>query len=202
MVIYPNEYFHIYNQGNNRERIFIENDNYVFFLEKVERFILPVADVLAYCLMPNHFHFLVRTNQESCKKLKAGSLELSALSNGFRMLQSSYAQAINKGYGRSGSLFRQKTKMKLLTDENHIITCFHYIHQNPLKAGLVHKIEQWTHSSFLGYLKEGKASICERQVMESMIAFNEESFYNESYQCLDDGMVQKLYDLKKASDGS
>lgn len=55
--------FHIYNQGNNRQKIFFKHENYIFFLRKVRIYILPYADILAWCLMPNHFHFMVKVNE-------------------------------------------------------------------------------------------------------------------------------------------
>lgn len=55
--------YHIYNQGNNRQKIFLERENYLFFLRKIQKHILPFADILAWCLMPNHFHLMVHVNQ-------------------------------------------------------------------------------------------------------------------------------------------
>jgi len=54
--------YHINNQGNNRQRIFFKRENYLFFLEKIKNHVLPYADILAYCLMPNHFHLMVYVN--------------------------------------------------------------------------------------------------------------------------------------------
>jgi len=51
--------YHIFNQGNNREKIFFSRDNYIFFLEKIKKYIIPHADIIAWCLMPNHFHLMV-----------------------------------------------------------------------------------------------------------------------------------------------
>ena len=53
------ELYHIFNQGNNREKIFFSRENYLFFLTKIKAHILPHADVLAWCLMPNHFHLMI-----------------------------------------------------------------------------------------------------------------------------------------------
>ncbi|MFV0590579.1 MAG: transposase [Draconibacterium sp.] len=55
--------FHIYNQGNNRQKLFFERENYLFFLRKIKTYILPYADILAWCLMPNHFHLMVLVNE-------------------------------------------------------------------------------------------------------------------------------------------
>ena len=52
------DFYHIYNRGNNRERVFYERENYAFFLRRVRQYLIPVVDVVAYCLMPNHYHLL------------------------------------------------------------------------------------------------------------------------------------------------
>ena len=56
--------YHIYNQGNNRRKVFYNRENYLFFLTKMKRYILPYANILAWCLMPNHFHLMVLVNYE------------------------------------------------------------------------------------------------------------------------------------------
>ena len=96
MEFFENELYHIYNRGNNQQQIFFKPDNYLFFLKKVRKFILPHCDILAYCLMPNHFHFLINAdNRTITTKIIAGK-EKNILSEGIRMLLSSYTQAINK----------------------------------------------------------------------------------------------------------
>ena len=64
MILEKGHLYHIYNQGNNRQRIFLERANYLFFLEKIRNHVLPYADLLAWCLMPNHFHLMVQVNEE------------------------------------------------------------------------------------------------------------------------------------------
>ena len=59
MKFTENTIFHIYNQGNNRQKIFFKDENYLFFLKKMRDFLLPYGDLLCYCLMPNHFHWLL-----------------------------------------------------------------------------------------------------------------------------------------------
>jgi REP-associated tyrosine transposase len=118
--------YHIYNRGNNKQRIFFGHNNYLFFLKKVRNQILPYCDILAYCLMPNHFHFLVRVKslvaeafrQIDIKKFASrnGSVKVQTerhpLTSAIGILLSSYSQAINRQNGTSGSLFQQKTKAK------------------------------------------------------------------------------------------
>jgi len=59
MILEPNNLYHIYNQGNNRQQIFFEKENYYFFLRKMSTHLLPYADIIAWCLMPNHFHWML-----------------------------------------------------------------------------------------------------------------------------------------------
>jgi len=111
---------------------------------------------------------------------------LTSLADGFRQLLSSYAQAINKQEGRSGSLFRQKTKAKLLDtqDRNYPFACFNYIHQNPLNAGLVDKMENWEFSSFQDYIGLRNNSICDIGLAFELLDISRETFYEQSYQVI------------------
>ena len=187
--------YHIYNQGNNKQLIFHSDENYHYFLKLYRKFVLPHADLLAYCLMPNHFHFLVNTNLHSIKTRKVGSLNLSELSNGIRMLLSSYSLAINKQENKTGSQFRQKTQAKLLNIEevNYPFTCFQYIHQNPLKAGLVERMEDWDFSSFKDYAKIRNGSLCNQDLAKNLIGFDESNFIKESYAVIDNEKIAKIF---------
>lgn len=62
MVFEEGHLYHLFNQGNNREQIFYSRENYLFFLNKIQQHILPHADILAWCLMPNHFHLMIYVN--------------------------------------------------------------------------------------------------------------------------------------------
>lgn len=195
MNIISDETYHIYNQGNNRETIFIKDKDYIKFLELFRRFVLPNCKVLAYCLMPNHFHFLIHATKESEKIKRLGNIDVGELSNGFRLLQSNYATYFNKQYERTGSLFRQKTKAKPLSEgDNHYgFTAFHYIHQNPLKAGLVTRMEKWLFSSFADYMKLRKGTLCDQKLAFEIIGFDRENFEKESYNPLDDDLISKIF---------
>jgi REP element-mobilizing transposase RayT len=177
MKFLSNHLYHVYNQGNNRQLLFFDHGNYLYFLGKVNQFVKPYCHILAWCLMPNHFHFLIGTDKRSVEKCKVGALELTQLSNGFRILESSYTKGINKQQHRSGSLFRQHTKAKCLTEEAfdfatdekalapdflniYPAVCFHYIHQNALKAGLVQSGADWEFSSLRDYLGLRTGRLC------------------------------------------
>ena len=183
----PESLYHIYNRGNNSRIIFYEKRNYSYFLEKVKRHFIPHLGILAYCLMPNHFHFLVYT-RKGMKKVD--------FSNDLKVMLRSYTRAINKQEGFTGSLFQQHTKTKPLedvshpmtlshrmTDSNYPLTCFHYIHQNPMKARLVSKMEDWKMSSFREYAGMSEQSICSRSLAYELLDISSDPkvFLAESY---------------------
>lgn len=182
MNIQPNEFYHIHNQGNNKEQIFFNRGNYLYFLSQFRSKVAINVDVLAYCLMPNHFHFLVHTNERSVVRKKLGSLEVIALTDGFRKLESGYAHAINKQEKRSGSPFRQKTKMKLVQDtsKDYLFSVFNYIHQNPLKAELVKRMEYWRYSSFSDYAGLRDGTLCDKELAKLFIDYSESDFIADS----------------------
>ena len=181
--------YHIYNQGNNREPIFFEEKNYIYFLRKVRKHLLPHLHILAYCLMPNHFHFLAFTKTH---------FDYQKYATGLRVLLSSYTKAINKQEKRSGSLFRQNTKFKNISDANEEYFygqyCLHYIHQNPLRAGLVSKIEEWRFSSYPDYIKIRNGSICNKELAVEILRLPKDTkeFINLSKETVPDNVLANL----------
>ena len=153
MEFFENELYHIYNRGNNKQQLFFKPDNYLYFLNKVRRFLLPHCDIFSYCLMPNHFHFLINADKRTVVVQQIGNYQRNVLSEGIRNLLQTYSKAINIQNGRTGSLFQQNTKAKSIAkgNRNYDLACMHYIHQNPMKANLVKKIEDWPYSSFRDY---------------------------------------------------
>jgi len=66
--------YHVYNRGNNSNKIFFRDENYLYFLKKIKLLISPHCHILAWCLMPNHFHFLIATTKQSIKPKNASDL--------------------------------------------------------------------------------------------------------------------------------
>ena len=174
--------YHIYNRGNNKQKIFFTHKNYLYFLRKVRKHILPVADILGYCLMPNHFHFLIYANEKTIQSKIVNKQERNLLSDAFRNILSSYTLGINKQENRSGSLFTQNTKSKAVFDSFHnyyyIETCFYYIHQNPTKDGLVQHLKDWLYSSFLDFANLRNGTLCNQGLAKKLIHADWDDFYN------------------------
>ena len=152
MEFKPHALYHVYNRGNNSQKIFFSYANYLYFLKKVDTHLLKHCDLLAYCLTPNHFHLLIETN---------ANLPDDVINRAIQTILNSYSQAINKQENRTGSLFQQPSKAKFLENNaSYAETCFHYIHQNPLRAGLVRDIENWKFSSVKDYALLRNNKIC------------------------------------------
>jgi REP element-mobilizing transposase RayT len=125
-------FYHVYNRGNNKEDIFKKPENYTFFFNLIKKYLLPVADIYAYCLMKNHFHLLVKIKDlEDIAEEKYKSKPYL----GFSHLFNTYTQSINKAYNRTGSLFQERLKRIRITDNNYLVQLVVYIHLNPIKHG-------------------------------------------------------------------
>ena len=194
MEFFENELYHIYNRGNNRQQIFFNPDNYLFFLEKVRKFILPHCDILAYCLMPNHFHFLINADNRTISTKVIADKEKNILSESIRTLLSSYTQAINKQNKTSGSLFQQNTKAKAILKGSNLydLLCFHYIHQNPMKAKLVEKMEDWAYSSFKDYCGLRKGTLCDQELAIRLLDFDKKAFYEDPYRIINNDDLKNI----------
>lgn len=148
MQYFKNNYYHLYNRGNNKQLIFKTEENY-HYLEKLieinsKRFHIAV---IAYCLMPNHYHFLLRQDRET---------QIS------RFIQStfqSYTQAVNKVWERTGKLFENAVRAKLINEDSYLVHLCRYIHLNPVEAGLVANPANWLYSNYLQCIGEKESNI-------------------------------------------
>ena len=148
----PELHYHIYNRGNNRERIFFEPDNYLFFLKKIKEHLVPVADVLVYCLMPTHYHIVGRVKQTQTSEIFKISEVSATVSKAMMKLSVSYTKAINKRFQRAGVLFQGQFQAKPILTSSYLLNLCRYIHGNPVKDGLVAEISQWPYSNYLEWI--------------------------------------------------
>jgi len=196
MILEKGYMYHIYNQGNNQRKIFFKRDNYLFFLKKINTHLKPYADILAWCLMPNHFHLMVLILEEEIVvdnthpvTLSHGVSKIRTINDSIGILLRSYTRAINKQENFTGKLFREKTKAECLncpngTTPNFFIekggssiniqnsekqypqVCFNYIHQNPVEATLVSAETDYEFSSARDY-----AGIRDGKLINKDVAF-------------------------------
>jgi putative transposase len=194
MEFFENELYHIYNRGNNKQKIFFKSENYIYFLLKVRKFILPHCEILSYCLMPNHFHFLVYSDKRTTMSKLIGGKERNVFSEGVRNLLQTYTKGINKQNNATGSLFQQNTDAKPIVKGSNLydLLCFHYIHQNPMKANLVAKMEDWEYSSFKDYCGLRNGSLCNKNLAIQLLGLNMETFYEDSYKIVNADSIHFL----------
>jgi REP element-mobilizing transposase RayT len=162
----PGCFYHLYNRGNNRENLFLEEKNYLYFLQLFSRRLTDSVGLFTFCLLPNHFHLLIRTMEEKDSELSR------KLSNFFN----AYAKAVNKTYGRTGSLFQKPFGRRRIDSDADLLNLVFYIHFNPQKHSLVEDFRKWKWSSFRAIEKNsstflrcgevlawygGKAGFCE-----------------------------------------
>ncbi len=160
------EYYHFYNRGNNREHIFSERENYLFFLRQLRKYLLPSAEVTAYCLMPNHYHLILL-------------LKESNISHQMQLFSISYTKAFNKRYSRTGSLFEGAFKSKHIDKDSYLLHLSRYIHLNPVRAGLVRKPEDWEYSSYQDYIGIRNGTLPSRKTVMSLMKTSEVSETSE-----------------------
>ncbi|HSW54855.1 MAG TPA: hypothetical protein VLH59_07185 [Ignavibacteriaceae bacterium] len=147
-------YYHIYNRGNNKEKLFYKPENYVYFLENWKKYLSNYLDVYTFCLLPNHFHFLSKVKPEKPILLlndKVFDINIF-LEEQFRRFFITYSQAINKAQNRSGSLFQKRFKRIKVKTDKYFYRLVHYIHHNPVHHKLCDTIEDWNYSSFKSIL--------------------------------------------------
>jgi len=171
--------YHVFNRGNNKMKIFYKEYNYQYFIKKIQSFVLPYSDILAWCLMPNHFHLMIQVNHLTINEVP--------LNDSIGKMLSSYARAINNQERRTGSLFQKKTRAVCLTksigitpawytsngvtilftkipEKEYPNVCMNYIHMNPVKDGLVKQAKNWKYSSFREYIGQTEPFLINKEI--------------------------------------
>jgi putative transposase len=195
----PNEAYHVYNRGNEKQTIFFSERHYLHFLKKVKYEWTTYADVLVYSLMPNHFHFILVPNNEGCRNiiLKEKETHMQELSKIIGKTLSSYTQAINNELNRSGNLFQKKTKAKCLIDkkmpQDYLATCIHYIHNNAYAAALVGSPFDWSFCSLKDYAGLRNGTLCNMELLYKLSGLTEYDFKNGTVPPLNDSIIKDIF---------
>ena len=153
MIYQQGSVYHLFNRGCDKRDIFLGINNYRFFLKKLrltkEKYNI---DIIAYCLIPNHFHLLVRQNSEL------------TIAKWIQKVLSGYVQAFNKQHNRKGTLFEGSTKPRLINSEGYLYNIIHYIHLNPVKANLVNDPIDWHFSSYKQWISDEDNSLIPKKL--------------------------------------
>ncbi|PHR73697.1 MAG: transposase [Lutibacter sp.] len=139
----PSLFYHFYNRGNNKENIFIKDDNYVYFLSLIKKHIIPIAEIYSYCLLPNHFHLIIKIKDENLLSDKQKNKIYQPFSNLFN----AYTKAFNKKYNRTGSLFQKHPKRIIIDSDEYLKNLIIYVNTNSSHHSIA-DYNTYKHSSF------------------------------------------------------
>jgi REP element-mobilizing transposase RayT len=143
-IDYPNAWHHVMNRARRGADLFVDKEDYQQFIDLLQETAdLFKVNVAAFCLMPTHYHLIFRTPDAN-------------LSRCMRHLNGVYTQRYNVRHGCDGTLFRGRYKSILVDADSYVLQLIRYIHRNPLKAGLVKRLDQYVWSSHKGYLSKAK----------------------------------------------
>ena len=174
-------YYHIFNRAIGNEKLFLNEENYIYFLKKFKEYINPIANIYSYVLMPNHFHFLIEIKSkneiydrfkglELAKEKSVILLEEELDSQKFVMQQFSnffncYTKSFNTRYDRKGALFIDYMKRKLIHSDDYLKKVVLYIHQNPIHHKYCNQLEDWRFSSYNSNLINKSTSLKRNEVV-------------------------------------
>ncbi len=173
----PEHYYHVYNRANAFEKLFHNDENYGFFMEKTNRYLPEIATVYAYALLPNHFHFLIKTHPKESIELRSG-LEYSArISQVFSNLFNSYTKSFNRYYRRRGTLFSRHFKSRLVTTMSYRTNCVLYLHHNGVHHNLCQEPDEWLYTSHEKFINNTESP----EVAEAIAWFGSLDNYLKAY---------------------
>ncbi len=147
------KYYHIYNRGNNSGLLFYKEPNYSYFLKRYSDLLSEHVSTYAFCLLPNHFHLLIKPKTQDVSKQ-------------FRRMFQSFALSINKQENRSGSLFTKYFRRILIKDDDYLKYLIFYIHFNPEKHQICNDFSKYNNSSYQLLLSDSKTILNREEVFE------------------------------------
>ncbi len=155
-------YYHIFNRGANKQNVFFNSENYVFFLKLLDKYLKDYVHVLAYCLLPNHFHLIIQVKEELIEndqiivnEIEVGKLVVQKI----RSMFIAYSMAINIQEKRIGSLFESKYKRLEIEDEDYLRYVIFYTHYNPEKHGIDDDFRTYRFSSYRALISDKKTNL-------------------------------------------
>lgn len=206
----PDSFFHVYNRGNNFENVFFSQENYAYFLRRYQFFMIDILDTYAYCLLPNHFHLLIRVkdaatiynsleylpslDEEKIAKWKRKFDVSKFISEQFRRLMVSYSMSINVQEERSGSLFLKNFKRIRIESQRHLRRVLICIHNNPVHHGFVKHPGDYLWSSYGRILMPAPSALRKAEVLQLFDGADE---FKKAHERGKGGIITDLYEMEK-----
>lgn len=176
-------FYHVYNRTNNQELLFRNDENFNYFLKRYKYFLNAYLDMVAYCLMPTHFHFLVRVKSEIPIHEERHDISDSGenhdpvfrnvisvskiIEEQFRKFFISYSKSYNVMYNRHGSLLQRPFKRVHLENENKVIDKIYYIHHNPIHHGYCENYNEWKYSTYNNFISDEMNQLINKEMINA-----------------------------------
>lgn len=177
-------YFHIMVQGMNKEYIFSKEEDKIFYLKLISKNAkICNVKVIAYCIMNNHAHILVHSD------------DISNMTKFMQKINTVYGISYNRNKNRVGYVFRNRYNVQEIRDENHLKNCIVYIHKNPVKARMIINEDEYQFSSYNEYIRKG--TIISRDFIKFILGENEEEEFIEMIKLLHKKrMINEFIDIE------
>ena len=176
LPLLPGRSYHLFSRANGNEKLFIEADNYNFFLQRLQKYILPIAEINSYCLIPNHFHLLATMREtgvleEQFRLMKKNQVCMKEFLSNFIMerfsnMLNSYAKAFNNKYSRKGSLFMDYMRRVEIETLAQLKATVYYIHKNPVHHGCCKSPIKWEWSSYRNFFSNEFSFIEKEKILK------------------------------------
>ncbi len=184
-VISETGIYHVMLRGNERKNLFFDDEDRLRFLETLSIKKKEVGFILyAYCLMDNHVHLLIREGNET-------------LGLTMKRINVSFANYFNQKYHRIGHLFQDRFKSEPIKDERHLLAVLRYIHQNPVKAGMVNHAGRYNWSSYCEYVGTRTNSNVDTDFILSIFAKDQREARLLFAQFMEDESLETFLDVKE-----
>jgi len=147
-------YYHVFNRGNHKQDIFLEEPDYLGYLERIRKYKeSSKISILCYCLMPNHLHLLIRQDSDV------------PLYKFIHSVHTSYSMYFNRKYKKVGHLFQGRFRQKTVDKDEYLMQVSSYIHLNPIINGLVKELETYQWSSYPDYIGLRQGTLCDKEMV-------------------------------------
>ncbi|RYD74953.1 MAG: hypothetical protein EOP53_17355 [Sphingobacteriales bacterium] len=172
----PEKIYHLFSRAIGSEKLFLTDDNYLFFLQKLKLHTSPVCKIYCYSLLPNHFHLLAKIDDEDTiiqqfqlLKRREYNAQLDNISDfimeRFSNLLNSYTKAFNKKYNRKGALFMDYLKRSEVKTDTDLTSFVWYIHKNAVHHHLTKYIGEWPYDSYRSLLSNSQTSLLRNELL-------------------------------------
>jgi len=158
-IEYPGAMYHVFTRGDNKEDIYLADEDRLFYLRNLKKYKDSYSfKLFAYCLMSNHVHLVVKTDETPLSKI-------------MHAINSNYSKYFNKEHAKVGHLFQGRYKATLIKSDAHLLEATRYVHLNPVNASITASPESYSWSSYGSYFGNGYGSLFSLVDSEDILSY-------------------------------